>query len=267
MMSLAVIKLGGSAITFKNSFKKARLDVIENISLEIKRVRDELKNLKMVIVLGGGSFGHPLAKKYSLHKGVSGEKSLFGISETIDSMRELSLIVTKSLRSKGLEAVPIQPSAIAVKKGGKLEEMYLENVRNFLDLGLIPVLWGDVAYDKELGCSILSGDEIVSKISIEFKAEIVVYGLEVDGIFKDPSNFVGLIKTISDENINEIFNFLEKPKGEDVTGGMLKKIIEAMPIYEAGIPVYFINITKPGNLYRVIVKRENVGTLLYKEKT
>jgi len=261
---IIIIKFGGSAITNKNVYKSVRKDVIKMAARELREAIAVKPYLKTIIVLGGGSFGHPLAKKYKLQDGIISEESLIGISKTIDSMRELSLIVSNMLREEKLKVVPIQPSSIAINKNGKLHTIYLETLKKFLEIGLIPILWGDVVYDVEKGCSILSGDEIVSKISLELNVSKVIYGLEVDGIFTDPIKLKGLVNVINDKNLHLLQKSVGESKGIDVTGGMIKKIDETLKIYQRGIPVFFINLTKPNNLYRVLVKNENVGTLLFK---
>ncbi len=258
-----IIKLGGSAITEKNKFKVPKLKTLSLIAKEISLIRNK-KNIKMILVSGGGSFGHPLAKKYGIHMGLSDEESLLGVSETIDSMRELSLIICGKLREEGVPCIAIQPSAIATNRKSKLTHFYIDTIKNFLSLNTVPLLWGDVVFDEEMGVSILSGDEITSRLAIELNANKVVFGLEVDGLYSDLRN-KKLVKVVNDENINEVFSLAGDSDNLDVTGGMMRKIKEALNIYENGIPIYLVNITQPYNLYKVVINNENIGTLIYKK--
>ncbi len=56
-----ILKIGGSVITDKSGELAAKTEDINRIAEEIKRA--EVDNL--VIVHGGGSFGHPTAQKWN----------------------------------------------------------------------------------------------------------------------------------------------------------------------------------------------------------
>jgi len=73
---VTIIKFGGSLITEKNSRqRKIKYDVLEFLCEEIAAVRDE----KIIIIHGGGSYGHPVAKKCGIPYG-SPYKSFFSKS-------------------------------------------------------------------------------------------------------------------------------------------------------------------------------------------
>ena len=57
-----IIKLGGSVITFKDKPLSANYKAIENISHILKRVISPL-----IIVHGGGSYGHYWSVKFDMH--------------------------------------------------------------------------------------------------------------------------------------------------------------------------------------------------------
>jgi len=262
--SLVIAKLGGSAITDKNTIKRARVRIIKRVAKEIGEALKK-KDFEFIIVLGGGSFGHPIAKKYEIHRGITSESSLIGVSETVDSMRELSLIVTQIFRDIGLPVIPIQPSAIAINNNSKLETMYSETVKKYVEIGMIPVLWGDVALDRTLGVSILSGDNIISHLAIKYGAKKVIFGMEIDGFYYDPTNQRGLIREICENNIREILNYARDSSGIDVTGGMARKIEEILPMYEKEIEIYLLNITKPGVLKEALLGEKFIGTIIRKK--
>ena len=60
-----ILKIGGSAITDKTGELAAKTEIINRLAEEIKRA--DLDNL--IVVHGGGSFGHPNALKYGLKEG------------------------------------------------------------------------------------------------------------------------------------------------------------------------------------------------------
>ena len=74
-----IIKLGGSVITDKSKESFFKREVMNNLSKEIKKA-----NKKCIIIHGAGSFGHILAKKYKLNKGLIENNQLKGFSNTID---------------------------------------------------------------------------------------------------------------------------------------------------------------------------------------
>ncbi len=71
-----------------------------------------------------------------------------------------------------------------------------------------------------------------------------------------------LIKTINEDNIHEVFNFA-KDTG-DASGGMEGKFSEILPIFDMGIEIDVINLTKKGNLAETL--RGNVKGTVIKKK-
>ena len=71
-----ILKIGGSVITDKNGELAARTEVINRLAEEIQKAG--LKNL--IIVHGGGSFGHPTAQKYGIKEGLKNETQHIGFA-------------------------------------------------------------------------------------------------------------------------------------------------------------------------------------------
>ena len=68
MASRVVIKLGGGLITDKGSMKKFDPDSVERVAESISSVVE--MGVPIIIVHGAGSFGHLLAKEWSISEGV-----------------------------------------------------------------------------------------------------------------------------------------------------------------------------------------------------
>ena len=100
------MKLGGGLITDKSSFKTAKKGVIDSICSEISKI---IANGHSVILIhGAGSFGHLLAKKWSLAAGVDdeiSEQQRDAVVKVRSDMAELCGYVTDSLNSFGVEFV------------------------------------------------------------------------------------------------------------------------------------------------------------------
>jgi len=266
---MIIIKAGGSAITKKSEDFTPNMEVISRLAQEIKEA-----GRVSILVHGAGSYGHPIAKKYSLGKGYFDEYRLKGFSETRASVSELDSIVLKSLMQNGLTPVKIGTFSNFITSNGRIVEFHKEPLLRAIELGLLPVFTGDLVFDRNRVFSILSGDQIVSYLSKLLKPSRVVFGLlkpsrvvfgtDVDGIYTgDPKkDDVKLIENITEENIKEVFKFA-KDTG-DASGGMEGKFSEILPIFDMGIEIDVINLTKKGNLAETL--RGNVKGTIIKKK-
>lgn len=261
MNNLLIIKLGGSAITDKSIARKVRENVLERIAKELSQVV-KMKKHKLILVHGGGSFGHPLAYKYGLTDGIRDKSTLIGVSETLDAMRELSLIISNKLREFGVPVFPIQSSSVTILDSNNLSVFFTKTIELALRNGLIPLMWGDVSLDVSKGCGILSGDVIIFKLAQLFKPEKVIFGTDVDGVFLDYPVNTKLISKISKHNLYSIMRFIRPVDYMDVTGGFYKKMEIITGIARLGIKVQIINLLKSGNLIGAILGNEDIGTIV-----
>ncbi|MEM1513393.1 MAG: isopentenyl phosphate kinase [Candidatus Thermoplasmatota archaeon] len=250
---MIIIKIGGSVISNKEKPFSFNEKIVEQIAEEIKYFYPEKKFL---IVHGGGSYGHPVAKKYKIREGWSNEKAI-GFYKTHRAMIELNNKIVDIFIEKGLPSFPICPSSIFTLKEGKIIDGYIEVIKNLINKNFIPFLYGDVSISVDKGIDILSGDQIVSYIANNFSAEKVIFLMDVDGIYdKNPKEKDAKLIDIIDEKIK-----IKASEGFfDVTGGIKNKVEEAMKI---DCDVYFINGKIKGNLTKAI-KGIRVGTVKFK---
>jgi isopentenyl phosphate kinase len=250
---MIIIKLGGSVISDKEKPFSFNKEIVEQIADEIKPFYPEKKFL---VVHGGGSYGHPLAKKYGIKKGWSKEKAA-GFYKTHRAMMELNMKIVDIFVEKGLPSFPVCPSSIFIVKEGEIVDGYKEIIEKLIEKDFIPFLYGDVSISVERGIDILSGDQIVTYLANNFSAEKVIFLMDVDGIYdRNPSEGDAKLIELIDEKIE-----IKASKGFfDVTGGIKNKIEEAMKI---DCDVYFINGKIKGNLTKAI-KGEKVGTVKFK---
>lgn len=240
---MIIIKLGGSAITDKTQKFTPRVEVIEHVADQVSRIEEQA-----ILVHGGGSYGHILAKEFELHKGFKSKNQLKGVSQTRYSMTELNQLILSHLMMKGVPAVAVQPSACFVCENTRIVHSFLEPVKNLLELQCMPVLYGDVVTDSEMGFCILSGDQIISYLAEKLNPRKVIFGLDVDGLYTtDPTHKnAELIKDITFSDLNSV------PGGEtgDVTRGMKGKLAEIGRI--KGIEVDLINLLKEETLVKAV---------------
>ncbi len=257
---MIILKLGGSLLTSKDNEFSLRRDVLRRVAREIKEGIEGIA----IIVHGGGSFGHPLAKKYSLQEGFRTRSQIEGVVLTRLAMQSFNSEVVASLVEAGLPVVGLSTSSLFITEDRAVESYRREVIEGFLKLGVFPVLYGDVVLDKAMGFCILSGDRIISKLAQDFKPERIILATDVDGIFTaNPklSSDAELIEEINPENYREILRSLT-PDATDVTGGMLGKVEELISLANLGYESLIINALTEGRLKKALLGERVKGTLI-----
>jgi len=256
-MNPLIVKLGGSVITDKRKKFAVRRSVLKRLAGELAAAKKPL-----VIVHGGGSFGHPVASKYGIANGYKGKRQLMGLSLTHRAMEKLNSHVIDALQEAGVPAIAIQPSACAAVSDSRIQAMELAPVRKLLELGLVPVLYGDAVPDMSRGMSILSGDQLVVYLARELDAERVIICVDVDGVYTvDPKKrTTKLIPFITPVSWPRVSRFIRVPQGPDVTGGMANKVRELLTLAEIDVEAEIVNAAKPGILKKAMSGERGLGT-------
>jgi len=261
--AFTVLKLGGSVITEKERLMTPNLETIERLAQEIAQANIR----QLIIVHGGGSFGHPLAKQYNLKGGLHSEFQIGGLSKTHQVMLELNKLVVDSLIQHNIRAFSVCPSSFIVTKNGRIQTPRYSAIQRLLKIGFTPVLFGDTVLDEITGFNILSGDQLVANLATVFKARRIIIGVDVNGLYKaDPKtkSSAVFLPHITRREIKTIMHNIEEAKTPDVTGGMLGKIIEMMPAINADIPIVIVNAHTRGNMYKVLKGEDVVCTIIEK---
>jgi isopentenyl phosphate kinase len=257
----SVLKLGGSVVTDKEKPLTPNLQAIERLANEISRANVS----PLVLVHGGGSFGHPAAEQYGLAEGYKDSSQVMGFSITHQAMTKLNKLIVDFLISHNIPAVEVQPSSCVITKAGRIQTMEDRPLRKMLEMRFVPVLYGDVVLDSEAGFAILSGDQLVSSLAMNLDARRIVVGVDVDGLFTgDPKtdSSARLIQHITLEGLKNLEPLIEGSKVTDVTGGMLGKMFELKPAVEHGIQAIIVNATEPNRVYKALKGEKVVGTVI-----
>jgi isopentenyl phosphate kinase len=258
------LKIGGSVITDKNGELAAKTS-------EINRLAEEIHNAgvkKLVIIHGGGSFGHPVAEKYKIKEGYKEELQKIGFCETHHVMTVLNGLFMDSLVWHSVPAVSVTPSSCVVTENGRIAQFEDGPIQRLLRTGFIPVLYGDAVLDTKLGFTVLSGDQLVSTLAVKFNAERIVIGIDEDGVFDADPKLEKNAKIFSNLTLGELKKLqgkLGKATACDVTGGMFGKMAELIPAVEQKIPVIVVNAKEPRNICKALQGAEVKGTLIKKE--
>jgi len=258
---LTILKLGGSSITKKDKLFTPNVNAINRLAGEIKKARVK----PLLIIHGGGSFGHPVAKKYKIKEGYIAQTQLQGFSKTHYAMVKLNRLILDSLIRRGIPAVTIQPSACIVTKNGRIKYMEKRPLINLLEIGVIPLLYGDAVIDLTKGFTILSGDQLASSLAVNLNARRIIFGVDVDGLFAVDPKLDSTAKFFKQLSLNQLEK-LKRSLGEsdvtDVTGGMRGKILELAPAIQRGVPAIIVNAAKPGRIYKALKGKKVIGTII-----
>ena len=261
-----VLKLGGSVITDKKKPLTPDLQAIERLADEISQA----KVSSLILVHGGGSFGHPVAERHDIAGGYVDPSQILGFSQTHLAMTLLNSWVMEALISHNIPAVEVHPSSCAITKAGRIVNMELKPLKKMLKMGFVPVLYGDAVLDSEKGFAILSGDQLVSSLAIKLGACRIIMGADVDGLYTaDPKtdSSAHLIDHITLEELKSLKHKIEGSKATDVTGGMLGKMLEVKLAIEHDIETVIVNATKSGRVYKALKGKKVIGTIIEKGET
>ena len=259
---MIVIKLGGSVITDKSKKSFFKKEIMDRLSSEIKKA-----NKQVIIVHGAGSFGHILAKEYSLNEGFKNNEQLKGFSLTHAMVQKLNLLVLNSLHENDITAVSIPPHIILKLDNHKPIKMNYEIFKDYLENGFTPLTFGDVALDNKLGFSICSGDLLMELISSSFKPEKVIFVLDEDGLYTSNPKIDENAKFIEKSTIDELDNLIAPSNSHaDVTQGMIGKIATIKNIANMGIETVMVNGNIDNRLYNTMIGNETKHTVILGEK-
>ena len=246
MARAIVAKLGGSVITDKSKPFSYRPDVASALSEEIAS-----SDQKVVVVHGGGSFGHVVAKQHGISSDAA-EAPAVGVAQTRGAMYELNRMICKTMMEYKLNPYPFSPFD-AISRAGK--EPVANWLRGLLKEGLTPVTFGDVMLAGS-GFRVISGDVIVQDLAKILAPERCVFALDVDGVYEGNSRVI--IPELSPSKIRR----MSVPGGDDATGGMKLKLDAAARIAATGAKVCFVSGYRRNEFSKALRGLDFYGTVV-----
>jgi isopentenyl phosphate kinase len=243
---MILVKLGGSVITDKGHYRTFDQANVKRLAREIVRSKKPL-----MIVHGAGSFGHVLAKKYRLNEGYRDRGQMKGLAQVSLDVRDLNLRIMDVLLSAGLPCVSVPPGACGLMEDGKLVSFDMEVMHRYLDLGIVPVTFGDVVLDRKRGFGICSGDQLMSLLANEFEAERVIFCADVDGIFSSDPHLDKKARMIEKVDRSVLSRLPRSERNADVTGSIHGKIESILDLAK-GREALVINGRVRGRLERAL---------------
>ena len=277
MNELVFLKLGGSLITDKTQPYTPRLDVIEDVALQILTTLRAHPDLRLVLGHGSGSFGHVAASEYQTRDGFfprpsplmhrerdeTEENYWKGFAEVWYQASALNRFVMKALHKMKLPAIALPPSASVIASNGKVSIWETTPISMALASGMVPVIYGDVTFDEIRGGTILSTEDLFGHLARALNPQrILLAGLEA-AVWEDFPARTRKVQAITPRNFSEISEGVGTAAGADVTGGMESKVMQMLELveYNPEIKIQIFSGAEPGNIGRALTG-ESLGTWL-----
>jgi len=227
-----LLKLSGEALMGQQAYG-IDPEQLEKYAKEIIKVAEE--NVQIAIVIGGGNIFRGMQGAAKGFDRIQGDY-MGMIATVINSLALQAELEKQGVETKLFSGILVEP--VTEKMNGKEAIEYLER-------GKIVIIAGGT------GNPVFTTDSASALRSIEIKADALLKGTRVDGVYTaDPE------KDTSAKKFNEI-TFDEAYKKQlkimDMTAFTLCK--------ENNIPIVVFNMNKTGNLFKV-VKGEIIGTLI-----
>ena len=138
-------------------------------------------------------------------------------------------------------------------------------IKNYLNEGYVPVLYGDIVLDDKLNMSILSGDQIIEYIASFLNPDRVVLGTDVDGVYNKNPKIHKDAKLIEKLSSLDDITQMESTTNVDVTGGMIGKVKELLTLADNGVDSEIINANKPEIISKSLQGKIVKGTKISKK--
>jgi len=271
------VKLGGSLITDKNRPLAPRPLTMQRLAVEIAAARAARPGWLLLLSHGSGSYGHVVGQAYRTRDGVGASvaadpRGWRGFAETGHIAAQLNRLVMAALLRAGLPAVSFPPSALVRCRSGEIVAIHVAPVAQALEVGLVPVVFGDVAFDEVKGATIVSTEQVLAALTPSLRpVHLSLVGI-ADGVFEsDPFRHPDA-RPLPHLRANQVqvrgtawATALGGSHGIDVTGGMASKIQTMAALVQAypALSVHLLSGEIPGHLERHLCDPElPLGTTL-----
>ncbi|HVS01548.1 MAG TPA: isopentenyl phosphate kinase [Thermoanaerobaculia bacterium] len=246
---LVLVKLGGSLITHKGRSSTARPQRLRRLAGELAAARRD--GIPLLVGHGSGSFGHFAAAAHGLAgsraigvaDGPGTRERLRGIGRTQQSAQALHRLVLHHLEEAGALPFSLAPSSFLVAGGGEPKKVLLEPLERALDLGLLPVTYGDVVLDRCRGASIASTEAVLLALArrlLRHRRRIsrALWLGDTAGVLDAAGSAVTTLDAASWKHLRPA---IAPPPGPDVTGGMALRVDSALALAAAGVESWILD--------------------------
>jgi isopentenyl phosphate kinase len=249
--------------------------VIEDVALQISTAIKNQPNLRLVLGHGSGSFGHVAASEYHTRDGFVPRASPLihrerdetegnywkGFAEVWYQASALNRFVMKALNKTNVPSIALPPSSNVIASDGQVSIWETTAIRMALAAGLVPVIYGDVAFDEVRGGTILSTEDLFGFLARALNPQrILLAGLE-SAVWEDFPARTRKIATITPQSFDEIKAGVGQADGADVTGGMEAKVTQMLDLVQQNpeLKIQIFSGAEPGSIGRALAG-ETLGT-------
>ncbi len=250
--TLIFLKLGGSLLTDKTATEALRAEVLDRLANEIAAARDAHPGLRLLLGHGSGSFGHVAAARFGTRQGVNGAAAWQGFAVVGDAAARLNRHVVAALLRAGVPAISLSPVASASVEDGRIRSLAGGPIVAALAAGLLPVVYGDVAFDATRGGTIISTEEVLGFLAPVLTPSWLLLAGDTQGVLDLNKQVIPLITRAT---LPDVLPALHGSGGTDVTGGMAGKVAAVLDLLEAqpGLRARIFSGLEPDQLRRVLL--------------
>lgn len=267
MRDLLFIKLGGSLLTDKRRPETARAEVIARLGREVAEVAAGQPG-GVIVGHGSGSFGHASADRHDLRGVLRLDSQIDGLAETRSQAVRLDQMVVEALLAGGARPFSYAPSSYMMSAAGRPRAVRPEPILHGLDLGLLPVVYGDVVMDREWGAAICSTETVFLALLRALgrrgrRVGRVLWLGETEGVYGADGR---LVPQLTAAAAHRLLPAIGGAAGADVTGGMHHRLQTAIALARLGITSWIGDGREPELLQRAAAGEQAPGTLVVPEQ-
>ncbi|HEY0479792.1 MAG TPA: hypothetical protein VGD37_19870 [Kofleriaceae bacterium] len=224
-----MIKVGGSLITDRRQYRTARHRAIDHFARVIVAWRARRRS-DVLIILGGGAFGHNVVHRHGLDSGgahrCSGE-----VFELTAALYELKVLFARAMQRHGGAAIPLQESGLFASQNGTPELINPGPIEACLAGGYVPLLTGGLMVAPGGGFHAIGSDRMALPIADAFALRRVAVITDRPGVMRGDR----VIRRVTAARFDRVLAEISAPTKLDVTGGMRAKFAAAVELARRGV--------------------------------
>ena len=255
---MCVIKLGGAAVTSADGPAGLDTAVMQALAAELATLP-----ARLVLVHGTGAVGKPPAIEHGFaHVGELPAERAHLACEIHRRLRDLNQAIVAALVAAGIPAIGLDPGwLINANFDGWRDPAAANFLRDMLNHGVVPVLYGDMVPGPDGAFRVLSSDVIACLLATGLAADHLIFLSNVPGVLangNDGPDSVVLPEVFPDTL--EQTGMFGATDAADVSGGMGEKLRMAMRAASFCQSCWIGSGRTPGLLARFLAAGEISGT-------
>jgi isopentenyl phosphate kinase len=251
-----IVKLGGALITYKDDYCKPNTAVIKEFARVLRTRWSELQG-RLILVLGGGSYGNGVPYRYNLLDSYGNWRPVDLSMMTVKTLEFMSLLAG-IFREQGIPCYPFQTSSYLMTRNGEPQNFWIEPIKHALSLNVLPVLSGDMVFDSDRGFVIFSSDRIPELFVNSVSVKRVVMLTNVPGVLNESEVF----RRVAPEDHELVLNKASASRQQDVSGGMKNKVKSLLRVADLGVESVICDGRDPSVLLQALFEPEPPGTFI-----